>query len=152
MDRMINGKKMCGWELADPVDIESLSTLHFDRRSRPGAVVPPYCCRWQVPVHLLLKLDHFDLNDLIRVASGTDYARDGKGIDITGQFDAAAYGKWRGHWLCESRYTFAECDSSCGIEAALEESASTQHSSEAKLTVILCREVFITSVLRNLRR
>ena len=152
MDRMINWKKMCGWELADPVDIESLAALGLDRGPRPGAVVPPHCCRWQIPMHLLLKLDHFDWNDLIRGASGTNDGRDGKGIDIAGEFDAAAYRRWRGHWLSESRHTFAECDSSCGIKSALEKSASAQHFLQPRLMLILCGEVFITSVLCNCRR
>ena len=42
--------------------IERSATLRLDRGARPGAVVSPYCCGWEVAMQLLLELDHFDLD------------------------------------------------------------------------------------------
>jgi hypothetical protein len=75
---------MCGGELADPVNIEILAALRLDRRPRPHAVVSPYCCGREVPMRLLLELKHFDFNDLTGLTRGTDYGRDGEGVDIAG--------------------------------------------------------------------
>jgi hypothetical protein len=78
VDRVIDWKKMCGWELADPVDVEDLATLRLNRGARPGAVVSPYCCGRQIPMNLLSELEHFDLDNFTGLVCGANYRRDGE--------------------------------------------------------------------------
>ena len=87
---VIDRKKMRAREFAGPVDVDSLRTLRLDRGAGPSAVVSPYRCRWEISMHLLLELKHFDFNDLSRLAGRADYRRDEERIDVAGEFDAAS--------------------------------------------------------------
>jgi len=97
-------------------------------------------------MQLLLELNYLDLNDLTRIACGVDYTGNGERINIARQFHITTYRSWRGHRLSKSWEPLAEGDSGCGVETTLEKPSSTQHSSQPKLTLVLLREVFITSV------
>jgi hypothetical protein len=149
---MIDRKKMCVGEFAEPVNTKGLATLRLDSRAGPGAVISPYRCRGKVSMHLLLELDHFDLDNLSGFACGADYGREGEWIHIAGKSDAATYQSGCGHRLTENWYTFAECNSGCRIEAALEKSTSVQHRSKPKPMFIFVGGVFIRSVSSRVSR
>jgi hypothetical protein len=91
VDRVIDRKKMCDGELANPVDVEGSPTLRLDGGPRPRAVVSPNRCGREVPMRLLLKLEHFDFNGLPNLTGGPNDWRDGEGIDVAGKLDTAAY-------------------------------------------------------------
>jgi hypothetical protein len=87
---VIDGKDMSSGKLANPVDIERLTTLRFDRGPRPRAVVTPQRSWGKIAMRLLLELPHFDINDFIRLARRMDGRWNGQGIDIARQFDRAS--------------------------------------------------------------
>jgi hypothetical protein len=64
VDGVIDRKKMRWGELADPVDAERLAALGFDGWTGPGSVISPEGCWREISMHLLLKLAHFEDDDL----------------------------------------------------------------------------------------